>query len=70
MIDLSIAVSDVLEMNALGKERYVHIDIAGWLIKWLAECIREYGWTECVPIEVADRQAGQNRNRLGRLSQL
>lgn len=53
--DLSITVSDVLEKNATDKERYAHIDIADWLIKWRAECIREYGGTESVPIEVADQ---------------
>ena len=48
---MSITVSDVLEKNATDRERYAHIDIADWLIKWRAECIRQYGGTESVPIQ-------------------
>lgn len=47
---LTITVSDVLEKNATDKERYAHIDIADWLIKWRTECIKTLGGANAVPL--------------------
>lgn len=47
----TITVSDVLEKNATDKERYAHIDIADWLIKWRADAVRKFGSIDGIPTD-------------------
>ncbi len=48
----TITVSDVLERRATDHERYAHIDIADWLIRWRTETIKKFGTTELIPLAV------------------
>ncbi len=49
---LTITVSDVLERRATDHERYAHIDIADWLIRWRTETIKKFGTLEPIPLAV------------------